>query len=143
MKTAFWFYPGIFLYHLLYLKASFGNENSTESLSGPSVLSKGSLRKTLPGADQLHGQYGALMHEAQMNDSRMNINTLLTSSIDSYHPGMKGVSLCNYTEFLNFNKNESGKITGATIKDTISGKEINVKSKVVVNCTGIHADSLR
>ena len=63
LKTAFWFYPGIFLYHLLYLKASFGNENSTESLPGPSVLSKGTLKKTLPGADQLHGQYGALMHE--------------------------------------------------------------------------------
>jgi glycerol-3-phosphate dehydrogenase len=78
-----------------------------------------------------------------MNDSRMNINTLLTSSIDKFIPGMKGTTLGNYVEFNDFIKNEDGKITGAKVKDSISNKEFNIKSKVVVNCTGIFSDDLR
>jgi len=56
---------------------------------------------------------------------------------------MKGATLANYTELMKFTKNESGKITEAIVKDKLSGKEIKVKGKVFVNCTGIHADSVR
>jgi glycerol-3-phosphate dehydrogenase len=83
------------------------------------------------------------MHEAQMNDSRMCINSLLTSSIDKYHPGLKGATLANYVEFQDFLKDDKGKIVGAKLRDTIANQEFNVKCKVVVNCTGLHADTLR
>ena len=62
------------------------------------------------------------MHETQMNDTRMNLNALLTSSIDNYIPGMKGATLANYVKFIDFIKDEnSGKIIGAKLLDTISG----------------------
>lgn len=54
------------------------------SLSGPSFMSKSTLRKELPEFKALHGQYGAVMSEAQMIDSRMNLNSLFTASIDDY-----------------------------------------------------------
>ena len=57
------------------------------------------------------------MHEAQMIDSRMNLNTLFTSSIESFIPGMKGSNLANYTEVIGFKKDEQGKIVGANLKD--------------------------
>jgi len=39
------------------------------------------------------------MSEAQMHDSRMNLNTLFTAAVDEFIPGMKGATLANYVEF--------------------------------------------
>lgn len=75
-----------------------------------------------------------------MIDSRMNINSLLTASIDKFIPGMKGATLANYVEFKDFIKNEEGKITGAKLHDQVSGKEFNVDCTTIINCTGIYAD---
>lgn len=54
----------------------------------------------------IHGQYGVLMHETQMMDSRLNMVTLLTTTIDKFIPGMKGSNIANYTEFVDFIKND-------------------------------------
>lgn len=78
-----------------------------------------------------------------MIDSRMNLNSLLTSTIDKFIPGMKGATLANYVEFKDFLKDQDGKIIGAKLKDNLTKKEFNVKAKVLVNCAGIHADELR
>jgi glycerol-3-phosphate dehydrogenase len=73
----------------------------------------------------------------------MNLNTLLTSSVTGYTKGFKGATLANYVECKQLLKDENGKIIGAKLHDKVGGKEFDVKSKVVVNCTGIHADELR
>lgn len=52
-----------------------------------------------------------------MIDSRMNLNSLFTATIDEYVPGMKGVYLGNYILFKEFKKDENGKITGAKLFD--------------------------
>ncbi len=83
------------------------------------------------------------MYETQMSDSRQNMNALLTASIEGFIPGMKGATLANYVEFKDFIKNKEGKIEGAIVFDKIKKKEYRIKSKVVVNCTGIHSDTLR
>jgi len=65
-----------------------------------------------------------------MNDSRMNINSLLTASIDEYIPGMKGAVLANYTEMKSFTKDEkSSQITGAVCMDKLNNKEFTIKAK--------------
>jgi hypothetical protein len=48
------------------------------------------------------------MAEAQMHDSRMNLNTLFTAAVDGYISGMKGATLANYVEFLDFIKDDKG-----------------------------------
>ena len=73
--------------------------------------------KKFPGLKTLHGQYGSTMSEAQMHDSRMNLNTLFTSTIDEYIPGMKGSTLANYVEFKDYLKDDQGKIIGAICVD--------------------------
>lgn len=80
-----------------------------------------------------------------MHDSRMNLNTLFTAAVDDYHPGMKGATLGNYVEMLEFTKDAEGKINGAMCRDTLNpdSKPFAVKAKVVVNCAGVHADTLR
>jgi len=116
MATALWYFPGALGYHMLYIKSSFGSNYGT-TLSGPRVVLKSKLKKQFPDAKMIHGQYGVLMHEAQMNDSRMNINTILTASVDKYMPGMKGATLANYVDFRDFVKDEAGKIIGAKLWD--------------------------
>lgn len=91
----------------------------------------------------IHGKYGVMLHEAQMLDSRMNLHALLTASVESFIPGMKGANLANYVEVQGFTKNTAGTIDGAVLYDKMSKKNFTVKSKVVVNCAGIHADELR
>ena len=49
----------------------------------------------------------------------MNLNTLFTAAVDNYHPGMKGATLANYVEFVDFIKDSEGKITGATCINTL------------------------
>ena len=84
------------------------------------------------------------MYETQMMDTRMNLISLLTSTIDKYVPTQCGSTIANYCEFIDFIKNpETGKIEGAIVLDKLKNKQFKVKSKVVVNCAGIHADELR
>jgi glycerol-3-phosphate dehydrogenase len=83
------------------------------------------------------------MHETQMMDTRMNLLALMTTTIDKYIPGMKGSNIANYVEFIDFIKDENGKIQGAVVYDKLKKKQFKIKSKTVVNCAGIHADELR
>ena len=73
----------------------------------------------------------------------MSLNCLLTSSIDKFIPGMKGTTLANYIRFDSFVKDENGQICAANLYDTINKKEFTVKTKLVVNCAGQHADEIR
>ena len=73
----------------------------------------------------------------------MNINSLLTASVDKFIPGMKGATLANYVEFKDFVKDADGQIIGSKLYDRIANKEYIVKSKVVVNCGGIFGDNIR
>jgi glycerol-3-phosphate dehydrogenase len=142
--TAFWYWPGALGYHLIYLKQLIMS-NYAVSLQGPKIVTNSKLRQEYPDLKDLHGGYGATMSEAQMHDSRMCLNTLFTSAVENYIPGMKGSTLANYTEFVDYIKDESGKITGVVCKDTLdpNSKPFEVKAHVVVNCAGVHADELR
>jgi len=120
------------------LKTSF-----SESVSGPSMVSKFEMRRKFPNMLGVKNKWGVKIHEVQINDSRQALQSLLTCSIDNYIPGMKGATIANYTELLNFKKDSEGKIVSAVLKDKLSGKEFVVKSKIFVNCTGVHADTVR
>lgn len=56
---------------------------------------------------------------------------------------MKGANAANYVEFVDYIKNDKGEIEGAIVRDVLKNKTFPVKSKVVVNCAGVHADELR
>ena len=112
------------------------------SLSGPYFMSKGSVRSMVPAVKDIHNMYGVVMHEAQMIDGRMALNSLFTASVDGFCKGLRGAGLVNYMEFKDFEKKD-GKIVGAKVFDRIKGKEFTVHAKCVVNCAGVHADELR
>lgn len=142
MKTVFFYYPGMLLYHMIYLRQLM-KSNFNTSVDGPRILGKKKLIDKFPNLKAIHGNSGVLMHEVQMMDSRMNWHALVTAQVDEFYPGMAGATLANYVEFQDFIKDSEGKITGAVLYDKLKKTKINVKSKVVINCAGIHADEIR
>jgi len=61
--------------------------NFQRSVPGPSFFLKYKVANKYPDCKVVHDGYGALMWEAQMCDSRMNLNSLFTASIDKFVPG--------------------------------------------------------
>jgi glycerol-3-phosphate dehydrogenase len=85
--------------------------------------------------------YYVSLHEGQMFDSRQDLLTLLTTTIDNYNEGCKGSVIANYIEFVEFLYKDN-KIIGVKALDKVSNKTIEIKAKLVVNCAGIRADNL-
>lgn len=61
--TTFWYWPGAFGYHLIYLKQLMSS-NFSVSLSGPKLMSNSKLKQEYPELKELHNCYGATMAEA-------------------------------------------------------------------------------
>jgi glycerol-3-phosphate dehydrogenase len=49
LATMFWYLPGAFGYHLMYMKSGF-KHNFNDTLKGPSMISKKSVKKQYPEA---------------------------------------------------------------------------------------------
>jgi hypothetical protein len=88
----------------MYLKQLMAS-NYEVGVDGPSLAFKNKIRSLYPDIKTIHNLSGVLMHETQMMDGRMNLNALLTSSIEGFIPGMKGANLANYVEFKDYIKN--------------------------------------
>jgi glycerol-3-phosphate dehydrogenase len=89
---------------------------------------------------------GALVYyDGAHNDSRMNVSIATTAAL-------YGATVVNHMEVTKLLKDESGRLTGAMVRDLIGreekgkGKEqedIEVRAKVIVNCTGPFTDGIR
>ncbi|SBT79406.1 FAD-dependent glycerol-3-phosphate dehydrogenase, putative [Plasmodium malariae] len=85
-----------------------------------------------------------LYYDGQHNDSRMNINLILTSAMDEYVPGQIGATICNHMEVIGFIKHEqSQKIIGVKVLDKINNKEMEIYAKIIINATGPYGDVVR
>jgi glycerol-3-phosphate dehydrogenase len=78
---------------------------------------------------------GVVYHDGQFDDSRLAISIAKAAV-------KKGAIILNYFRVINLIKNENGKITGAEAKDLLSGTEYNLKSGLVINATGVFADTI-
>jgi glycerol-3-phosphate dehydrogenase len=47
-----------------------------------------------------------------------------------------GATVANYCEVTQLHKNHTGKLTGATVRDNLTGKEWPVRAKVVLLSSG-------
>jgi glycerol-3-phosphate dehydrogenase len=121
-----WFY-GIGLWIYEYLSGDL-------SLGKTRLLSKKSTIKYLPDLKEHNLNGGVIYYDGQFDDSRLAIN-LAQTAIE------KGAIVVNYLGVTDFIK-DSGLIVGVKAKDEISGKEYEFKSEVVINATGVFADTL-
>ena len=105
-------------------------------LPGHKRISRQEFIKEFPGVKQKDLRGGIAYYDAQFNDARLNVLLARTAE-------MEGACVCNKVELVSIIKNDSGKIIGARVKDLLSGKEISVDTKLVINTTGVFIDEVR
>jgi glycerol-3-phosphate dehydrogenase len=78
---------------------------------------------------------GIVYHDGQFDDSRMAL-ALAKTCADN------GGLVLNYFKVSGLLKDDKRKIDGVHATDLISGEEFNLKSKLVINATGVFADEV-
>ena len=77
---------------------------------------------------------GVIYHDGQFDDSRMAITLALSAN-------SKKTSLLNYCNVDGLLK-KNNEIVGLSFTDSINSKKYQVKSKVVINATGVFAEEI-
>lgn len=78
---------------------------------------------------------GIVYHDGQFDDSRLAV-TIAGACVEN------GGIVLNYFRVENLLKDEKGHITGVEVRDVESGKSYPVRSKLVINATGVFADQI-
>ncbi len=79
---------------------------------------------------------GVVYHDGQFDDARMNLALALTAAAH-------GAALANYVEVERLRKNRSGRITGAAVRDRMTGADWQIRARVVINAAGPFVDAVR
>jgi len=102
---------------------------------GPSqILSKEETLALAPNLDEDGLRGGVLYHDGQFDDARLAIHLAMTA--DEY-----SAVVLNYMNVEGLMK-ANGIVCGVIAKDSLNGKEFEIKAKVVINATGIFSDSI-
>ncbi|WKC77813.1 FAD-dependent oxidoreductase [Borreliella turdi] len=123
-----YYYFGLTYYHNL-----MGKEKSTKYKT--KLLSKKSTIEKAPNIKTEGLKCSVLYYDDSFDDARMAITLLRTFT-------EKGGIALNYTELKKFNK-ENGKLSGISIQNKLSKEQISLKSKCIINATGIFSDEIR
>ena len=102
---------------------------------GPSTqLDKKETVELINNVNQDGLKGGVIYHDGQFDDSRMAITLSLTAND-------LGATLINYAEVTDLIK-ENDLISGLEFLDCESGEKFSVKTKVVINATGVFSDRI-
>lgn len=123
---AAYYWTGLKFYDLMAGRASI---KASEFLTSKKALSHFPMLK----AEGLKG--GVLYYDGQFDDARMNI-TLILSAL------REGAVAANYLKVQGLIK-EDKRVRGVLVKDVLSQKTWPIYSRVVINATGVFADSIR
>lgn len=108
-----------------------------ENMESSYLMSKGQALETFPMLKG-DGLVGAVVYyDGQHNDSRMNVALVMTAV-------QQGAIVVNHVEVTALEKDNtgSGKLHGAKVRDTLTGKEWDVRAKGIINATGPFSDTL-
>lgn len=106
----------------------------------PFIFGAKKMKELFPNLGDQY-KFGVGYYDGQFNDARMNLELLMTGSIDNYYNN-KGGNIANYAEVKDITKDSAGKVNGVKVYDKINNKELHVKANCVVNCTGAWGDDL-
>lgn len=108
----------------------------SENMESSYIMTKGKALEAFPMLKS-DGLVGALVYyDGQHNDARMNVSLIMTAV-------QHGATILNHVEVIELLKNEeTHKLNGARVRDRLTGEEINVRAKGVINATGPFTDAL-
>jgi glycerol-3-phosphate dehydrogenase len=105
------------------------------SLGKSGFISAKQIIRALPGINKTNLKNGIVYHDGQFDDARLGIN-LAQSAVDN------GAHVINYMQVVNLWKDSAGKVNSVEAKDLETGKTYHLKTKVVVNATGVFVDKI-
>ncbi len=118
---------GLKLYDFLSGTLSFGNST---------ILSPEQTLLKLPGIKTVGLKGGIKYHDGQFDDARLAVNLMQTI-------GDNQGTVVNYMEVIGLLKSKAGIVQGVKVKDRLEGIEYELLAKVVINATGVFADSIQ
>ncbi|MCX7743824.1 MAG: glycerol-3-phosphate dehydrogenase/oxidase [Flavobacteriales bacterium] len=118
---------GLKLYDFLSGSLSFGNST---------LLSPEQTLLKLPGIKQNGLKGGIKYHDGQFDDARLAVNLMQTIGDN------QGIAI-NYMEVTGLLKSNSGIVQGVIVKDRLEGTTYELLAKVVINATGVFADTIQ
>lgn len=104
------------------------------SLGKTKLLSRKKTLQHLPGISDKNLKGGVLYYDGQFDDARLAIDLAVTAS-------NQGACILNYCSVSSLIKDKN-KVTGVEIEDVLEGKKYGVKTKSVINATGVFADCI-
>jgi len=123
----FFYGAGLKTYNLLSGKYGFGKSR---------ILSRRETIKKLPNIKRENLRGGVMYFDGQFDDTRLLID-LVKTAVE------QNATVLNRVKVIGLTKNSDGKIDGVKFHDVETGKEITVKTKVVINATGAFCDEVR
>lgn len=106
-----------------------------KSIGKSRLINKKEIERRLPVIQKTSLQCGVLYHDGIFDDARLALN-LAQTAVE------KGAVALNYFKLVSLLKNENGKVCGGKIIDKESENVFEVKSKVVINATGVFVDEI-
>ncbi|KAF2872430.1 FAD dependent oxidoreductase-domain-containing protein [Massariosphaeria phaeospora] len=114
----------------------------SENIESSYFLTKSKALDAFPMLKK-EGLFGALVYyDGAHNDSRMNVSLAMTAAL-------YGATVVNHLEVTGLEKNASGILNGARVKDCVTeldgkrAEDFTIKAKGIINATGPFTDSIR
>ena len=117
---------GLKLYDMLAGKHGFGSSK---------ILSQEKTLQLLPTIESKELRGGIIYYDGQFDDARLVINLAETAA-------EQGATLLNYVKVKALIKTKK-QLSGVVAHDQETGNEYELKARVVINATGVYADSIR
>jgi glycerol-3-phosphate dehydrogenase len=123
---------GLLLYDMLSQKLSLGKTK---------LIGNKTIQKLAPAIGQKKLRGGIIYYDGQFDDARLAVNLACTAA-------QQGAVLINYCEAQSLLKkkikstDKLEKVCGVVAYDFVSGKTFEIKSKTVINATGVFADDV-
>lgn len=118
---------GLKLYDMLAGKYGFGPSR---------LLSRADTLARLPALEPEGLLGGVVYYDGQFDDARLLIHLAMTAADH-------GAALVNYCPATGILRDAEGYVNGLTARDTLTGEEIAIQARIVVNATGVFTDDIR
>jgi len=109
---------------------------TNDSLPKSKWLKKSEVLKKIPTLNKSKLHSAVLYYDGQLDDARYCL-ALAQSASEA------GAVVSNYLKVTAFNKSADGKLNAVFIRDERSGGQFSIKARLVLNCTGPYADTIR